>query len=98
MTTFSLDTRRVYSIGIDAGSTTIKFVVLNREDGSVAYSSYRRHFADIRKCLEDTLADMESQIGNDSLFRYVSQGLPALDSLSVPDSHLYKRFWPQVRQ
>ncbi len=68
MTTFSLDTRRVYSIGIDAGSTTIKFVVLNREDGSVAYSSYRRHFADIRKCLEDTLADMEAQIGNDALF------------------------------
>ena len=42
-------TRRAFSIGIDAGSTTIKFVVLDKTDGSVAYSSYRRHFADIRK-------------------------------------------------
>lgn len=61
-------TRRAFSIGIDAGSTTIKFVVLDKTDGSVAYSSYRRHFADIRKCLEDTLEDMEKKIGADAVF------------------------------
>ncbi|MEE1346905.1 MAG: hypothetical protein U0K36_03395, partial [Bacteroidales bacterium] len=61
-------TRRAFSIGIDAGSTTIKFVVLDKTDGSVAYSSYRRHFADIRKCLEDTLEDMEKTIGADAVF------------------------------
>ena len=62
------DAKRAYRIGIDAGSTTIKFVVLDKADGTVAYSSYRRHFADIRKCLEDTLSDMEKCVAPDAKF------------------------------
>ena len=68
MTAYKLDERKAYNIGIDAGSTTIKFVVIDKADGSVAYSSYRRHFADIRKCIEDTLTDMEAKIGTDAVF------------------------------
>ena len=39
-----------YRIGIDAGSKTIKVVVLD-EDGSVVHSLYRRHRADIKTTL-----------------------------------------------
>jgi activator of 2-hydroxyglutaryl-CoA dehydratase len=48
-----MDTRN-YKIGIDAGSTTIKFVVLNGKDGFI-YQSYRRHKANIRQIFEEEL-------------------------------------------
>ena len=45
---------RNYKIGADAGSTTIKFVVLNERDEFI-YKSYRRHKADIRSIFEEEL-------------------------------------------
>ncbi len=68
MTTNRSNTTKKYSIGIDAGSTTIKFVVINQADGEVAFNSYKRHFADIRACLDAQLADMEAALGNDAEF------------------------------
>ena len=40
--------REVYSmrVGLDIGSTTIKCVVLNENDG-ILYSTYERHFSHI---------------------------------------------------
>lgn len=52
-----------YQIGIDAGSTTIKFVVLNVDTHEVAFSSYQRHFADIRTCIERQLKEMTTTLG-----------------------------------
>lgn len=66
MTTNLPDKSRKFSIGIDAGSTTIKFVVINQADGEVAFNSYKRHFADIRACLDSQLAEMEAAIGPDA--------------------------------
>ncbi len=57
-----------YQIGIDAGSTTIKFVVLDVATHEVAFSSYQRHFADIRSCIERQLKEMVATLGN--LCRY----------------------------
>lgn len=57
-----------YRIGIDAGSTTIKFVVLEVETNNVAFSSYQRHFADIKSCLEKQFAEMISQIGTEARY------------------------------
>ena len=51
-----------YRIGIDAGSTTIKFVVIDTADGNVVFSSYKRHFADIRACIESQLAEMRQSL------------------------------------
>ena len=68
MATQSPDTIRHYSIGIDAGSTTIKFVVIDQATNEVAFSSYKRHFADIRTCLENQLADMEQAMGRTALY------------------------------
>ncbi|MCQ2228659.1 MAG: acyl-CoA dehydratase activase-related protein [Bacteroidales bacterium] len=55
-----------FRIGIDAGSTTIKFVVLDVETKDVAFSSYQRHFADIRACLERQFNEMADKLGKDA--------------------------------
>ena len=39
-----------YRIGLDVGSTTIKTAVLDKS-GSLVYSSYDRHFSDIKATL-----------------------------------------------
>ena len=41
---------KLYSIGIDVGSTTVKAVVMN-EEREVLFSEYRRHFSDTKKTL-----------------------------------------------
>lgn len=57
-----------YKIGVDAGSTTVKFVVLDVETNKVAFSSYQRHFADIRSCIERQLKEMTATLGNDAKY------------------------------
>ncbi len=53
----------MYKMGIDAGSTTIKLVLLNSED-LIVYSDYRRHFSNIKETLTDILNDCFKEIGN----------------------------------
>lgn len=48
---------QTWRIGIDAGSKTIKVVVLGA-DGSLAYSAYRRHRSNIRDTLHSLLHDL----------------------------------------
>ncbi len=57
-----------YRIGIDAGSTTIKFVALDVATGEVAFSSYQRHFADIKSCLEKQFAELTAKLGSEALY------------------------------
>ena len=38
---------KVYNLGIDIGSTTVKAVVLT-EDKLLKYKEYRRHFSDVK--------------------------------------------------
>lgn len=52
-----------YRIGIDAGSKTIKVVVLD-ERGDVVRSTYRRHLANIRSTLSRVLRDMVEEGGD----------------------------------
>ena len=52
-----------YRIGIDAGSKTIKIVVLN-EDGTVERAAYRRHRADIKTTLSEVAHDLVWRYGN----------------------------------
>ena len=41
-------------VGIDVGSTTVKFVALDEND-TVCYSDYQRHLADIRGTINGSL-------------------------------------------
>lgn len=38
---------KIFNVGLDVGSTTVKMAVLD-EEGNVLYKKYRRHFSDIR--------------------------------------------------
>lgn len=42
--------KRLLHMGIDVGSTTVKLVILDKED-KIVYSNYQRHFSDIRKTI-----------------------------------------------
>ncbi|WP_195999311.1 2-hydroxyacyl-CoA dehydratase [Clostridium sp. 1001271B_151109_B4] len=55
-----------YKLGIDAGSTTIKVVVLDNYN-KVIYSDYRRHFSDIKTTLNNSLKECFESIGNVNL-------------------------------
>lgn len=53
-----------YRIGVDAGSTTIKMVVLDINNNETVFSTYQRHFADIRNCIAKQLAELKKQFGD----------------------------------
>lgn len=57
---------KVYSAGIDVGSTTIKLVMLD-ETGKKVYGEYRRHCANIRETLEALLLDAKNVVGQASV-------------------------------
>lgn len=46
--------KRLFNLGLDVGSTTVKLVVLDK-DGHTAYSRYQRHFSDIRKTIYEMM-------------------------------------------
>ncbi|EGT3616295.1 2-hydroxyglutaryl-CoA dehydratase [Clostridium perfringens] len=52
-----------YKIGIDAGSTTLKCIVLNEED-KVIYSNYERHYSKVREKLIEELESIKGLIEN----------------------------------
>lgn len=56
------ETKNIYVLGIDIGSTTVKAAILDRQD-KVLFSDYRRHFANIQGTLGDILSDARSRLG-----------------------------------
>lgn len=52
-----------YKIGIDAGSTTLKCIVLN-EDDKILYSNYERHYSKVREKLIEELENIKGIIEN----------------------------------
>lgn len=63
---------KVYNIGIDVGSTTLKAVVLDRAN-EIVYKTYRRHKADIQGTLLDELSKMKELFSN-SVFKICMTG------------------------
>lgn len=56
-----------YHVGIDIGSTTLKAVLLDAENGSTAWHTYRRHQAKVKECLHDCLQEIQKQFGDAEL-------------------------------
>ncbi|WP_461206506.1 acyl-CoA dehydratase activase-related protein [Clostridium sp. DL1XJH146] len=46
-----------YKMGLDVGSTTVKLIVLNSNNNMV-FSSYKRHFSDIKKTIIDLITEV----------------------------------------
>lgn len=44
--------KKVLNIGIDVGSTTVKFVVMDKKN-EILYSEYRRHYSDTKKTIKE---------------------------------------------
>ena len=55
--------KETYKIGIDAGSTTLKFIVLDAH-GTIIYKAYRRHKADIQGTFEKGLRQINRTLRN----------------------------------
>lgn len=55
--------KKVLNIGIDVGSTTVKFVVLNKKC-EILYSEYRRHFSDTKKTIKDLMNEVIEKFPN----------------------------------
>ena len=54
---------KTYRFGIDAGSKTVKVVIVD-EDGTVVNSIYRRHLSNIRETLVDILHNLVWRYGD----------------------------------
>ncbi len=52
-----------YSIGLDVGSTTVKILVLN-EAHEMIYSTYRRHFSDVRSTVQNIIEEVYELLGD----------------------------------
>ena len=44
-------------MGLDVGSTTVKLVILDNEF-NILYSTYRRHFSDVKKTVKDVINEV----------------------------------------
>lgn len=76
----------VLHLGLDVGSTTVKLVALDYEN-KLIFSSYRRHFSDIRNTLIELLNESYEKLGgNNGITAMItgSGGLSLSDWLDIP--------------
>ena len=69
-----------YSIGLDVGSTTVKIVVLD-EARQMIYSTYRRHFSDVRSTVQGIVDDVYKIIGD----KYVTINVAGSGGLGIAE-------------
>ena len=76
---------KVYSLGIDVGSTTVKVALLDYEK-NIVFSSYKRHFASIVETLKSVLEEAYSELGEINVKIYItgSGGLGLSKALNIP--------------
>lgn len=67
---------KVYSLGIDVGSTTVKTVILD-DDGNIIRSRYQRHFSKVRETVEEQLSEIAAEY-SDCEFRLSITGSAGL--------------------
>lgn len=58
--------RRLFHAGLDVGSTTVKLVVLDKNE-KIQYSKYQRHFSDIRKTIYELVDETCRMFEGDDL-------------------------------
>jgi predicted CoA-substrate-specific enzyme activase len=77
--------KNLMHLGIDVGSTTVKLVLLDKNN-IIKYSKYQRHFADIRNTIYDLLDDICEQFPDDDVTVTVtgSGGIAVANWLNLP--------------
>lgn len=56
---------KVYALGIDVGSTTVKTVILD-ENKHIIHSKYQRHFSKVKETVKEQLAEIAAAYPDDS--------------------------------
>ena len=54
---------KIYALGIDVGSTTVKTVVCD-ENGKILHSAYQRHFSKVKETVTEQLQSIQNQFPN----------------------------------
>jgi predicted CoA-substrate-specific enzyme activase len=77
--------KKLLHVGLDVGSTTVKIVVLDKND-NILYSKYQRHFSDIRKTIFDLVNETYENFINEDITIMItgSGGLLVSQWLSLP--------------
>lgn len=75
----------MFKIGIDVGSTTAKIVVIDRNN-EICFSNYKRHNAQIMTVLQEFVAELYNQIGNQQVSFKVtgSIGMGLAERFAIP--------------
>lgn len=76
----------IYKLGIDIGSTTIKMVLIERENGRIVRDAYRRHQTRVRECLHNFLQEIQDELGETELSVCLtgSVGMGIAERLALP--------------
>ncbi len=79
------ETERLYSLGIDIGSTTVKIALLDERE-EIVFSDYRRHFANIKETFSSLIQDAFRKAGNVTVKPVItgSGGLTLANCLEIP--------------
>ena len=74
----------MFHVGIDIGSTTVKIVVFNSHK-KIVYSRYERHYADVKKKLQEILQDAKEVLNNSHITVMItgSGGMNIANSIGV---------------
>ena len=80
-----MNIQKIYRLGIDIGSTTVKIAVLN-ETNDIIYADYQRHFANIQETLANLLEKAENNLGTLYVYPVItgSGGLTLANHLNIP--------------
>ncbi|MCX7658913.1 MAG: hypothetical protein N2Z57_09600, partial [Oscillospiraceae bacterium] len=58
--------KKILHLGLDVGSTTVKLVVLDKND-HIVYERYQRHFSDIRKTIYQIVSEAYKNFENEEI-------------------------------
>lgn len=76
---------RLYNLGVDVGSTTVKIVVLD-DNNDIIFSNYKRHFSNIKATLFELVEEFYKKTGDCKLKAMItgSGGLSLAKGLDIP--------------
>ncbi len=79
------DIQKLYKLGIDIGSTTVKIAVLDHSN-NILFAEYERHYANIQETLKSLLEAAFQKLGNLTVHPMItgSGGLTLANHLQVP--------------
>ena len=95
----------IFRIGIDAGSTSFKLIILNNEN-DIVYKSYTRHKADIKNVFKTELKNIAEKFPNEqfSITMTGSAGMGIADRMEIPfvqevvaSIEVVKKIYPETK-